>query len=245
MVRMIRALLLLVLATSASWAGSAKEKVDDLSGQISRPEDFQSFLEGSLQHQGNPDSPVAPQTAGAARMRSLPALNAPKDRFAQPRLDVPPAPLVSRRDLSSKKDPIVPLAEGMGGVLGVTGLVLALLAGGEPTVKPGRTYAAEPLPRFETPRLKTAPQPSLAPDQTFAGDLPPFEPQTKPYFVDTRMPVPTWRGISLKEQQLIEQWDNSREKSQGLASLSEWVAAKGPAAGIDAAKLQAKLEREA
>jgi len=238
-----RAFLLLILAATASWAGSAKEKVDDLSGQVASPEDFQSFVEGSVQRQGNPEGPSAAPRASAGQTKALPPLSAPHDRFSRDRNAAPPMPLADLSQRPSKSGRSVLVAEGLGGVLGVTGLMLFALAGSEPTVR--TSMAAEPLPRFESPRPKPAVQSTPARTEPLFDDLPPFVPDTKPYFVDTRMPVSTWRAISLPEQKLIEQWDNSREKALGVASLSEWVAAKGPAAGIDAARLQAKLERDA
>jgi hypothetical protein len=59
------------------------------------------------------------------------------------------------------------------------------------------------------------------------------------------MPVATWRAVSLREQQLIEGWDASREKALGLASLTDWLGAKRRVEGVDIPLLQAKLRRDA
>lgn len=61
-------------------------------------------------------------------------------------------------------------------------------------------------------------------------------------FIDTRMPVSTWRAISRHEQALIESWDHSREKALGKASFEQWLD-RHPTAGVDVAGLKAKLAR--
>jgi hypothetical protein len=98
----------------------------------------------------------------------------------------------------------------------------------------------EPLgevqPPLAVPTAARASEPALAPTR-LANAL------AEPSFIDTRMPVSTWRAISRQEQKLIERWDSSPEKSLGLASLTEWLDANGRVDGVDLTLLKSKLYR--
>jgi hypothetical protein len=99
----------------------------------------------------------------------------------------------------------------------------------------GTRPAAEPIEAPPTPVAARAVF-RPAPEPVLGGPGP---------YVDTRMPVATWRAITQPEQQLIERWDLSREKAVGAASLEDWVDRHAAGAGVDAARLKAKLRRDA
>ena len=127
----------------------------------------------------------------------------------------------------------------------VLGLGLMLIAGSwletPRELEPEAATEASPLP-LSAQRASTQvfgpSEPALGPSR-FAEAL------AEPDFIDTRMPAPTWRAISWREQQIIESWDASPEKSSGLASLTEWLDAKGGAEGVNVPLLKAKLFRDA
>ena len=241
----VRALLLLILAAPAARAQStpdqedaaakpAETQVDELRGKVGRPEDFQSFVEGSIAHQGGPSGTLESARPSPS---SLPPLSAPRGELSR-RPQAPPAPLNDWADRSQKEDHSLPLAQGLG-VLGLTGILLGALAAGEPAVQTRRIAApARPAPQISAPAPQPAPEPSPLQAEPAAQ-----EPAA--VFVDTRMPVSTWRAISLREQQLIDQWDRSPEKARGAASLTQWLGAQGRTDGVDVARLIAKLERDA
>jgi hypothetical protein len=61
-------------------------------------------------------------------------------------------------------------------------------------------------------------------------------------YIDTRMPAASWRAITWREQNLIEMWDVSFEKSVGQP-FADWLDSQGPLEGMDSALLKAKLDR--
>jgi hypothetical protein len=132
-----------------------------------------------------------------------------------------------------RRSGFVLLAQGAGLALGATLMLLGAFAGG---VGEAAAEAPAPLPA-ETSAAAPA---SLRPTLSFV-----VPPEPARAFIDTRMPVATWRAISLPEQRLIEAWNASPEKARGLASLEDWADAKAPAMAVDAALLKAKLRRDA
>ncbi|MFX8554363.1 hypothetical protein ABTM01_19560, partial [Acinetobacter baumannii] len=89
---------------------------------------------------------------------------------------------------------------------------------GAPASEPGEPAAPAPLPApvsaaaaaREAHVVLEGPPPAAPPATPARLDEP---------FVDTRMPVATWRAIARGEQALIERWDASREKAEGRASF--------------------------
>jgi hypothetical protein len=248
--------LALLLMASGAKAEDKKEqttaaKLQILEGQISDPDDFKSYVEGSLRI---PGAALAPKTQVWSRIpglstqgravKPMPLASGPEARTplvpAQYRQrPVPAAPgyaYRSRSSLPTSQDlPPWPVSD-----IALTALAIAGL------------FAFASKKEFEVPAAAPAAAVELppAPDIAQLTDTPavrnllgkldaPIEP-----FIDTRMPVPTWRAISWREQLLIDMWDSSFEKTLGQP-FTEWLDAQEGIAGADAALLKSKLERQA
>jgi hypothetical protein len=247
------ALLLLALAplSRAADAGSAKAlrtpgSIQALTDDIGTPEDFSRFIEGSRGHQGGPGDP---QVLGRRDGRGPGAALSLNKSPSAPRLESPSIPSAAAAPADARRSP--PLFQTLARtnlpvrkLAAVLGLGFMLIAASmletpiesAPEPKPNTAPPAPP-PR-PRPAPVRPPEPEFAPSR-FADAL------ADRTFIDTRMPAPTWRAISWREQKLIEGWSASREKSLGLASLTEWLDAKGGGEGVDVALLKAKLFREA
>ena len=214
--------------------------IDDLRSGIERPEDFRRFVEGSRAQRGNPDLPdVFARKDGLAPKSSV-RLSRPQTGTRPDGTFVPAAiPAFARKsplnwDLGTAGLPVRKLAA-------VLGLGFFLIAASMLETPIESAPEPEPLEKAPHPHARPfvrAAEPSPVPTRTR------HTPSDSP-FIDTRMPVPTWRAISLREQQLIERWHLSRERSLGLASLSEWLDLEGRVEGVDIRLLKAKLLRDA
>jgi len=145
-------------------------------------------------------------------------------------------------------DGIDGLAASLGVVL-VLGLSLTHEAPASELLAESATRSFEPHGLTFGPRAAPAPVPA-EPEPASAPARLVYRPAPRPSagapgpYVDTLMPVATWRAISQAEQQLIERWDLSREKALGAASLEDWLDRHAAAAGVDAARLKTKLHRD-
>lgn len=245
---LLSALVLTILAPSSRAAGSdsgegrrPSRAVEDLGGDIGRPDDFKRFVEGSRAKRSDVDAPraVAPgdERGPLAPLR----LSRPRTGLRPEGAPIPPTAAAEGRRTAARRIVWTPdlAARKLAAVLGLGFMLVAagmLETPVDSAAEPEASWAA-PLPRSR-PSPLPPPEPGLAPSR-FANAL------ADPIFIDTRMPVPTWRAISQREQRLIERWDASREKSLGLASLAEWIDAKGGVEGVDAPLLKAKLRRDA
>jgi hypothetical protein len=226
-------------ASHAAESEAAESKrLEQLQNDVGQPEDFKTFVEGS--RPGNGDAP-APEAAARRDAAAAPRAPLRAGRISSaPRREAPPpsaetAPEATPAGPSGDNVPLRGMAAafGLGLLLVAAGLVLAP---GEADA-PAALAAAEPLP--EAP-------PAPAPPPAAAPAPPPAPPAaTETVFIDTRMPAPTWRAISWREQNLIERWDASREKALGLASLPDWLDSQGRVEGVDVPLLKAKLFRGA
>jgi hypothetical protein len=248
------AILLAPLAPAAGAADGSRVKtggapsiqIDALSSDVSRPEDFQRFVEGSNARRDGAAAPRAfgrrdaGRRSGEARLRGGPK---PGPR-AEP-ASVPSAPAENVRGKLANLDFLPETRLPVRGMSGVLGLGLMLIAASLvlEMISPAPAAALESLPEAPLPQ---APLPAARTIEFFPtlARVESSVPKTAP-FIDTRMPAPTWRAISLREHELIERWNASPEKSQGLASLTEWIDAHGCVEGVDARLLRAKLYRDA
>ena len=215
--------------------------IEELQSGGARPESFNRFVDGSRARQGDAGLPdvFAPREAAGPRARIR--LNQPQPGLRPSGTSVPPARLSASLKSPWRLDPgfdDLP-ARKLGAVLGL-GFFLIAASMLETRPDAGR----EPESRQETQDPPAAP-PSLPAPKPPAAPTRAASPQIHSPFIDTRMPVPTWRAISRREQELIERWSSSRERSLGLASLTEWIEVHAGAEGVDAALLKAKLRREA
>lgn len=231
-------------AAAAERARPARSAVEDLSRGAVRPDDFKRVLEGSAERRGDVDVPAA--FAGAGREKADgPRLSRPEPALRPEGADVPaaPAPAV-RRAAAAPREAWTPDLKTRE-VAAVLGLGLMLIAGSwleTPREAEPDSGAEAPAPEAPLPARSPAPAPFRAPQ-------PDFEPSrlaeslAERDYIDTRMPAATWRAISWREQSVIEAWDASPEKARGSASLSQWLDARGAAAGVDVPLLKAKLFR--
>jgi hypothetical protein len=248
--RFLSALVLLALASSSRAAESKPREasqppspIEELPSDISRPENFSRFVEGSRAKQGDIDAPRASARGGEGRGPSAP-LSLSRSQ-AGPRLEgkfVPASPSATAAPLAAARKPSAWTPElPVMKLAAVAGLGFMLIAGsmlGTPfDSRPAPEQLGEGLPPVSVRPAVRAPEASWGPERE---ESPSREP-----FIDTRMPVATWRAVSLPEQRLIEGWDASREKALGLASLADWLGAKGRVDGVDIPLLQAKLRRDA
>ncbi len=246
----LSAIVVVALAPSSRAAdgGSAQAQppsspIQDLKSGDARPEDFQRLVEGSREMSGNIELPgVSAKSVGRgpnARARLSPA----QASLRPDGMSVPAAPVAAaavrktRLNVGGTSDlPVRKLAA----VLGLGFFLIAASMLETPAEHPIGTELLQEIPALRalpSPVIR-APEPALAPSR-FAEAL------AEPSFIDTRMPAPTWRAISLREQQFIERWDASREKALGLASLPEWLDGMAPVEGVDLHLFKAKLHREA
>jgi hypothetical protein len=223
-------------AADADAAFQSASPVEELRGGVSRPEDFQRFVEGSRARRGDIDAPRADARRDGLGPGIRPSLNRTQ---AAPRraASIPPAPAAGGRE--APLDRFTPAADlTTRGLTAVFGLGLLLVAAGMLGTTIESSPKPEPLvevpPSLPGPIALRTPEPPPARYASAPADS---------HFIDTRMPVRTWRAITWPEQRLIERWDSSREKSLGLASLSEWLDAKGNGEGVDIPALKAKLSR--
>ena len=228
----------------------AAEQVQALQSEISDPADFKNFVEGSHrlpEGAAVPRAQLWPESAGQAAVKS--ALQSPALPSLRPeRVAVPPAPDMADQSPAPVAGnlPKLPLA----GLAIISLAAVGLLALGNTRefsstppaeampVEPAATVpAADALAPIPTPEVPITATPSAR--RLLARLEAPPEP-----FIDTRMPVSTWRAISWREQRLIERWDASPEKALGKASFEEWLDAQGRVEGVDVALLKTKLGRD-
>ena len=247
--RFLSALVLLALASSARAAEPKSRKasepsssIEELPADISRPENFSRFVEGSQAKQGDVDAPRAFSRAGGRGPAAPLSLSRAQTGQRLEEKFVPATPSAAAVPLAAPRKPIswtpeLPVLK----LSAVAGLGFMLIAGsmlGTPFQShPAPEQIGEGLPQVTVRPAVRAPEPSWGPEREESARHEPF--------IDTRMPVATWRAVSLSEQQLIEGWNASREKALGLASLTDWLAAKGRVEGVDLPLLQAKLRRDA
>jgi hypothetical protein len=231
----------LFFAAAAAQAASSKDPAASLRRSASGADAFSNTADGSTERPdlaGPSVSPVVPDFDEISRLSS-------SGGIARPPAVVPPAALAPHSAPRSGS-PIGGHPLAAAAVLG-TGLLLALSAIILSHSAPG---SADPVvaERATARSLGTCPAPaavetSAPAAQTSAEAFAAFEaPRAPEPFIDTRMPVSTWRAISRQEQALIESWDRSREKALGRASLEQWLD-RHPVANVDIAGLKAKLLR--
>lgn len=216
---------------------------------LSDPADFKSYVEGSRRA---PDAVLAPRaqtwSSGAGRPAQGPAARPVPIAAQAPRIPsgyghsaahmpIPEEIYRSRTWLPGRQElPPYPLA-GLA--------LLALGAAGLFAFAYWQEFApaSAPLPV----RLPAGPAGPLTDTPSVRRLLARLDSPIEPY-VDTRMPVPSWRAISLREQQLLEIWDASYEKSMGQP-FAEWLdgqgALEGSFADVDVPLLKKKLDRPA
>ena len=244
--RFLGAAMLLALAPASratvrpDAALSPSSRLEDLRSRVDRPDNFQRFVEGSRPRQDGSDDPraFAPRDAGRGS-KAFQSLDRPQAGLRPESAPRPPVPAAdSPKTLPNENAGAELPVRGMSAVLGLglmlmaTGLIIDLLAP-EPEPKP---VPNESIPLAPPPAPRPMEIARAAPVKVSAPKAP---------FIDTRMPAPTWRAISWREQELIERWNSSREKSLGMASLTEWIGVHGSVAGVDAPSLLAKLQRSA
>ncbi|MCX5794285.1 MAG: hypothetical protein NTY77_02160 [Elusimicrobia bacterium] len=229
-------------AEDAPRAQPAAEKVRVLQSQISDPADFKSFVEGSRRLPEGPAVPRAqlwPQSSGRAAVRSTLLQASLRARRLELGV-IPPGPAAASQSPEPTSDnlPSLPLA-GLALISLATAGLLALASKREFTAAPpAEVLPVEPATVAEISSPK-APITETASARRLLARL---EAEPEP-FVDTRMPVSTWRAISWREQQFIEMWDTSFEKSLGQP-FAEWLDTQDGVEGVDAALLKAKLSRD-
>lgn len=247
--RFLSALVVLALASSTRAAEPKPRKdsgpsssIEELPADISRPENFSRFVEGSQAKHGDVDAPRAFPNAGGRGPAA--ALSLSRSSTA-PRLEgnfVPATPSAAAVPLAAPRKPIdwtpgLPVLK----LSAVAGLGFLLIAGS----MLGTPFESHPAPEQLGEGLPPVTVRPAAPETEASwGPAREESPRHEP-FIDTRMPVATWRAVSLREQQLIEGWNASPEKALGLASLADWLGAKGRVEGVDIPLLQAKLSRDA
>jgi hypothetical protein len=219
----------------------ASASLDDLQSGVARPDDFQRFVEGSRERRESDAAPRAASPESAGRASSAPGrLSAPRPGFNLETAARIPAP--GGEGLKAPSAPIPGTELPLRGLSAVLGLGFMMMAASLIIDAISPAPAPEPLPA--APALEAAP--AAASRFEFSSAVARVEAAAEPApFIDVRMPAPTWRAISLAEQKLIERWDASREKSLGLASLTEWIGAQGSVEGVDLPLLRAKLHRDA
>ncbi|MFI5349104.1 MAG: hypothetical protein ACHQ2Z_06145 [Elusimicrobiota bacterium] len=239
-------ILLMALAPASGAADESGQtfqshSIEELQSGGARPDSFNRFVDGSRARQGDAGLPdvIAPREAVGPRARIR--LNQPQPDRRPSVAAVPPARRPASLQSPWRLDPgfdDLP-ARKLGAVLG---LGFFLIAASMLETRPDAPQ--EPESCQETPNPPAAAPPIPAPKPPTAPACA-ASPQIHSPFIDTRMPVPTWRAISRREQELIERWSSSRERSLGLASLTDWIEAHAGAEGVDVSLLKAKLRRDA
>ncbi len=228
----------LLLLGSDSWAAQEKiqhprTQIDVLEHSAGDPDNFKNVVDGSLERPGNPAVAAVPDLPGTAR--PAPALSPGRPSLRSGPAEFPPIPTYAERTAPSSRNSASNLF--LPGLAVGWGLLCTLLLLGD-SAGPARA----PAPLAYTPE-PVAPAPILLTETPASPASAAVMPAPGP-FIDTRMPCPTWRAISQQEQQLIDQWDRSREKTLGLASLDEWLDSRAGAPGVDIQRLKAKLHRD-
>lgn len=240
--------LLLIAATAQAQEDPRQKtsaKLEVLQNQLSDPEDFKSYVEGSRRSPAAafaPKTQIWPQSSGAAAI-GAPAKPAPIARIplipagyrGRARIPLPASYAYRPRStLPGKQElPKWPLAS-----LGLTALAVAGLFAFVNNKGFRSGPVPEPIPA-ELPPAQPITQTPAARELLSKIEAPIERPE--PY-IDTRMPVASWRAISWREQHLLEMWDVSFEKSVGQP-FADWLDSQGPLEGVDAALLKAKLDR--
>jgi hypothetical protein len=243
------ALLLLTVATAAGAAqvDPANESVDAWAQSLGQPEGFTRMADGSLERKALAGGPGAtiPETANAARAH-VPLRRGTAEDFHREAPEVPamtsaysPAPTPTRRSTEG-----LPLAAGLTAAAGVC---LFLILNGEESVSHEGFATAVAPSHAPAPVVNSRVADFLLDEPVTVVTAPvsarlPERPRNQPY-LDTRMPVATWRAIARQEQALIERWNASADKAAGRASFEQWLDAQGPTPGVDATLLKAKLAR--
>ena len=226
--------------TDARRAFPPSSSIDNLRSGSSGPESFQMYVDGSRAKQGDPEIPGVFGRREALASGADARPSRPQGGRRPGETSVPPPLSAGGRksrlnlDLGTSDLPVRTLAA-------VLGLGFFLIAASMLETPVESAPEAEPLhehPYIPIRRAARAPDPSAI--RTRVESAPSQSP-----FIDTRMPVSTWRAISWREQRLIERWDSSREKSLGQASLSEWLGANASVADADVPLLLTKLRRDA
>jgi len=238
---------------------STASQIQALQGEISDPADCKNFVEGS---QRLPEGAAVPRTqlwpessgrtaAGRSALSpSLPGLSPRPERIAV----IPPAPAFTsqpRAPVAANLQKLPPAGVAIFSlvIVGLFALSAKREFASEPAAEalPAEPLAAAPgldAPALGAPAAISAPQAPLIETPAGRSILARLEAAPEP-FIDTRMPVSTWRAITLREQQLIELWDASPEKALGRASFEEWLDAQGSVEGVDVPLLKTKLDRDA
>lgn len=245
--KQIRVSVLLLTATlPALAAGSGPDQhtekqaeIEALGNQIgSEPEDFQRFVDGSRKLKSGPQYPSVSASAEGDRGLPLPLGVGHSSEVSA--ISVPASwTKVQAKDEGSDGPSL--LGPALGAAVGLP----LLLAGGwllirspkqDPSLAEASALIAAPIPQDTSRpvgvRTRWTEPPPSAVDASPALDL------------AVGVPQASWRAISLREQQLIEEWDRSPEKAAGRASFEEWLDAKGEVVGVDSANLKGKLSRE-
>ncbi|MBI3552517.1 MAG: hypothetical protein HY077_08355 [Elusimicrobia bacterium] len=227
---------LALLLGSQAWAKDEPKPVprrlSALQNDIAKPENFDRFVDGSPVLRAGAASPVS---SVSAPTRETAPLGAPAFGARRPVAAPVPAAQADGAPAKSPRPAGWPGPASAGAALGL-GLALVALSLRGSTVKES------------TPLARPAAVPVRAPQ---APAAPPLGSEARPRlevpepFLDTRMPVPTWRAITQGEQGLIEDWGASAQKARGESSLEDWIDAHAAARGVDAAALKAKLLRDA
>lgn len=244
--------LICAASASSSWAETS-EKVSPAAGQvqalqsdIDTPEEFKRYIEGSLPLPEGFPVPTAPGRQESLHpfpprpmgLQPAPAALRPEDALPPPMtVEVP------RYATFAKGAPPGGLLLMGLAFIPLTALGLFALAGAQGSGPlPGSVeQTPEPKPAAPQSRRPWPNRPVTISPLISARPAPP-EPVRNP--PSTEMPAATWRAISGQEQRLIDQWDSSPEKAAGMASLEEWLEARGATAGVDVARLKAKLSRD-
>ena len=224
-------------AAEVRWGRPAGERIKALGAEVDDASRFKAYAEGSRSlgaGAGDPAALVLIEFSGQAvseESRLSPTLPG----FRPSRGGLPPMPALAPplRNSDGEKRPAFPVAG-----LGIAALVALGCLAWRGSRSSGPVCSPMPAPEAsisspDVPIVMTVSPPPAA------TSLPAREP-----FIDTRMPVPTWRAISQREQELIESWDGSTERALGRASFEEWLDAQGRVEGVDAARLKVKLRRD-
>jgi len=247
----------LILLAAASAAAAPKDAGDRelasaLEASAVQPDGFERTADGSIARPGGPSDPDASGGAAARAANGL-GRSSPGYPRSGRSAEAPPSLVGAGASRSSRGTSANELlGRGLAASLGVVlvlGLSLTHEAPASELLAESATRSFEPHGLTFGPRAAPAPVPA-EPEPASAPARLVYRPAPRPSagapgpYVDTLMPVATWRAISQAEQQLIERWDLSREKALGAASLEDWLDRHAAAAGVDAARLKTKLHRD-
>lgn len=246
--RFAAALLLVTVATAAGAAEVAPAHAgeDAWIERLGRPESFTRMADGSLDRKTLVGGPAAtiPSAGGVERSRLSHFSGAEDFHREAPAVPVltsafAPVPKPARRTTEG-----LPLAAGLTAAAGLC--LYFIMSGGETAAEaePVAVAAAPAHVPIATARIADflLDEPAMAATAPMSAVA--EQPRDERYrYVDTRMPVGTWRAIARQEQALIERWNVSADKAAGRASFEQWLDAQGPTPGVDAVLLKAKLAR--